>query len=117
MYEGLEISRVAETGSVPVLNLQGRLDASGAQLLRERCLALREEGSLTLVIDLTGVSFVASSGLGTFLLLTEEFANAGGKVIFAAPCESVQRVISLLNLDKFLEIERSVDAALTTVEV
>ncbi|MFH1844934.1 MAG: STAS domain-containing protein [bacterium] len=117
MSDQFEIEIGAEKGSALVLKLKGRLTAGGAHELRELCSEQRERGHQFIVIDLAEVSFVASSGLGTFLLLTEEFSHAGGKVVFAMPCESVVRVIKLLNLDKFLEIVDSVAKALNVVEV
>jgi anti-sigma B factor antagonist len=101
---------------VNVLRLSGRLEATGAQRLRQQCLELRGQGMLRLILELSGLTFVASSGLGTFLLLTEEFGNAGGKVVLAALNPNVLSVIKLLNLDKFLIIEDSLDQALAVAK-
>lgn len=111
MHEQFEIEVDQATGCAPVVRLGGRLDAAGAQELRRRCLELREQGESCLVLQLGEVTFVASSGLGTFLLLTEEFGHAGGRIVLAEPSESVLRVIRLLNLDKFLQITDSLDEA------
>ena len=117
MYDQIEITQTKERNGIPLLKLEGRLDASGAQRLRGICQDLREAGEISVVIDLAEVEFVASSGLGTFLLLTEEFRESGGSVIFAAPSPAVLDVVALLNLDQFLHMEETLDAALGAVEV
>jgi anti-sigma B factor antagonist len=117
MFDQIEITQSQARDSIPVLNLKGRLDASGAQQLREMCHGLQDEGHSQIIIDLAGVEFVASSGLGTFLLLTEEYRENGGKVIFAAPSTAVLDVVTLLNLDQFLFLEESVEVALRVLEV
>jgi anti-anti-sigma factor len=112
MSDKLEITLGNGQNDVPVLRLRGRIEAPGAQQLRERCTELHESGCSHLVLDLDGVTFVSSSGLGTFLLLTEEFRSAGGKLVLAAPRSGVTQVLELLNLDQFLEISPSIEGAL-----
>lgn len=116
MSDQLEITLGTGRDDVPVLRLRGRIEAPGAQRLRERCAELHDSGCSRLVIDLDGVTFVASSGLGTFLLLTEEFRSAGGKLVLAAPRTGVTQVLELLNLDQFLEISPSIEGALAGTE-
>ena len=112
MSDRLEITLENGRDDIPILRLRGRIEAFGAQQLRERCAELHETGCERLVIDLDGVTFVASSGLGTFLLLTEEFRSAGGRLVLAAPCTGVVQVLDLLNLDQFLDISPSIEGAL-----
>jgi anti-sigma B factor antagonist len=116
MINKLEISWESEPTPVPVLQLHGRLDAEGAQQLREAALAsLKNDGEPNLVVDLGGVEFVASTGLATFLLLTEEFADVPGKVVFVNAAPAVVQVISLLNISQFLQLAPTADAAFTLI--
>jgi anti-anti-sigma regulatory factor len=43
------------------------------------------------------------------------FRDVGGKVIYVAPSGPVTDVISLLNLDQFLEITDSIETAMSVV--
>lgn len=117
MYEQLEIEIQEQRGPITVIALKGRLDASGAQQLREQCSQLRKQSHKQVVVSLADVTFVASSGFGTFLLLTEEFQKDGGKIVFTEISKSIMRVIELLNLDKFLALEDSVAKARDLVGV
>jgi anti-anti-sigma factor len=112
MYEPFEIVRDDKAGPLPVLHLKGRLEAEGAQRLRQLCQSIRQEGHGELVVGLKDVSFVSSSGLGAFLLLTEEFREGGGQIVFAAPSQILMDAVNLLNLGEFLQIAPSLESAL-----
>jgi len=100
---------------IAVVRVAGRLEARAAQELRRRCSDLREEGRLKIVINLSGVSFVASSGIGTLLALTEESKESGGSVQLAALSQAVAAVVDLLNLTEFLAIFDTESKAMETV--
>jgi anti-anti-sigma factor len=93
--------------------LNGRLDAKNAQTFVARCRELREKGVRRLVVNLAGVGFVASSGIGILLALTEEYQDAGGSVHLAELSEPVRSVLDLLNLTQFLAIVPTEEAALS----
>jgi len=112
MAEELKFTWKTESVPVPVLQLHGRLDADGAQQLREAALSsLKNNGERHLVVDLAGVEFVASTGLATFLLLTEEFTDVPGSIVFVNAAPPVMQVITLLNIGQFLKLETSEEAA------
>ncbi len=115
-----QLKIVLETGStpVPVLRLDGRLDAIGAKQLHEAAMnSLKSDNEKNLVVDMAKVEFVASTGLATFLLLTEEFAEVEGTIVFVSATPSVMQVITLLNIDQFLKLEDSVEEAISLVGV
>jgi anti-sigma B factor antagonist len=87
-----------------VLRLRGRLDARGASILTTKCGAVRAAGR-DLVLNLAGVSFIASSGVGALLALVEEFRQSRIRVRIAEVPPTVDSVIRLLNLDQFLSID------------
>ena len=112
MSNALTITRDQESTSVPVFHLAGRLDADGAHSLRSQVMEFKNRGHAQVIIHLADLEFVASSGLGTFLLLTEEFLDVGGVVSFVAPNSDVRQVISLMNIDQFLTIVDTEEEAL-----
>ena len=106
MPEPFEISEETRTEPVALLRVAGRLDAKSAPVLTQRCSAYRIEGR-DLILNLAGVSFVASSGLGALLSIAEEFQQAGCSLRLACPSTAVLSVIRLLNLDPFLAIDKT----------
>ncbi|MBC8425932.1 STAS domain-containing protein [bacterium] len=111
MSSQMEFNLVADQLGCPVLYVSGRIDAAAALSLREECAAQRAAGNKRLIVSLEKVTFVSSSGLGSFLVISEEFKGAGGSLIYAAPVQSVRHVLKLLNLDQFLDLAPDVDSA------
>ncbi len=112
MSKRFTMTQASENNSIPVLHLAGRLDADGAHALRTRVLEFKERGNTRVIVHISELEFVASSGLGTFLLLTEEFLDVGGSISFVAPSPDVQQVISLMNIDQFLNLVATEEEAL-----
>lgn len=101
-------------GRVAVLRVQGRLDGETAQLLMERCAVVQANGQ-NLVLNLSGVSFLGSSGVGALLALVEQFQEQAGAIHFAELSEDARAVIELLDLTAYLSIHDTEDTALTAI--
>ena len=111
------ITDVNGNEAVAVVRVSGRLDIKNAKDLLEHCRGLRSAGRSNLVLNLADVTFVASSGIGTLLALTEDFKAGGGQVKLVALPDAVQSVVNLLNLAQFLNIEKSESEALAVLGV
>ena len=97
--------------AVGIVRVRGPLDARNATALLNQCNELRRKGHPRLVINLSAVDFIASSGLGTILALCEEFKETGGRIRLADLSEPVSSVVDLLNLTEFLLIDSTEAAA------
>lgn len=93
-----------------IVRVAGRLDARSVPALLAQCADVRASGR-NLIINLSRVEFIASSGVGTLLSVTEEFKKAGRTVRFASPSTPVLTVIQLLNLEPFLPIDSTEEEA------
>ena len=93
------------------MTLHGSLDASAAQRLRESTLAASAAGHPRVVADLSDVDFLASTGIGTLLLLTESLKKEGQSFVVCNLSDAVAQVIGLLNLSDFLTIESTSEGA------
>jgi anti-anti-sigma factor len=70
-----------------------------------------DEGPANLILDLSGIDFVDSSGLGALVQLVKKAKDVGGSVqVIANP--RVMQTVKLVRLEKFLSIQTSVDVAL-----
>jgi len=101
---------------VAVIEATGRLNSHGARDLLMKCETLYDQGHTKVILKLSGVTFVASSGAGTLVKLTYDFLERGGFFQVAAVSDPVMRVIDLLNSRQFLNIAADVDEALETLE-
>lgn len=115
MAENFEINRGEAPAGAALLRLTGRLDARNAQVLVQECQRLRDDGKPRVVLNLSAISFVASSGIGSLLALTEMLSEAGGRLVLVEISDAVRSVVELLNLTEFLNVETSEVDALQTI--
>ena len=114
MDQGLEIERGETRGKTVVLRVRGRLDAKTSLRLLERAMPFAGMGR-NLVLTLSDVTFMGSSGVGVLLAVAQAFQDHKGTVRLAAPSAAVSSVVKLLNLEPFLRIDASEDAAFIAI--
>jgi len=107
--------RESRHDGVTVLTVAGTLDAVTAAGFRDRCLALLESAEAGLVVDIAEVPFVASSGLGTFLLVSERARGLGRPVALAGAVRPVRDVLAMMNLERFLNLQPDAETALAAL--
>jgi anti-anti-sigma factor len=95
------------TAGRPVLTLAGELDLESAPIALNAALAAMDAeggdrgaggGFEALVVDLAGVTFVDSSGLGAFVEMRNAALARGGRLQFASVPEVAVRVIEVAGL-------------------
>lgn len=97
--------------SLAVVELQGRLDLLSAADVKQTLADAVEQGNRKLVVDLAGVTFVDSSGLGALIGGLKAARVAGGDLRIARPQEQAQVILSLTTLDRVLKIYNTVEEA------
>lgn len=90
--------------NVPVLKLKGRLDADSARDIREKVVSLSRENRVNLVVDMTGVDFIDSSGLGSLVSSLRTVNKAGGDIRISGLQDQVRSVFELTRLHRIFGI-------------
>jgi len=89
---------------VLVVVLRGEVDAENVTDL----LAFFERGECReekrIVLDLTGLRYVDSSGLGAFVKLMKAARRSGGDVRLAGPTREVLKVLELTRLNRVFDV-------------
>lgn len=99
-----------------VLTLQEeRLDAHNSGDLRDRILKLLENGHQNLVVDLSEVRFIDSSGLGALLSGYKNATLRSGTFVLSGLQPRVQSMFELTRLHRVFEIFPNIEAALSKV--
>ena len=91
----------------------GRLDVAGAPALKDAVAEAVKAGQPRLVIDLEGVSFVDSTGLGSVIAALKQVRSSKGDLRLAAPNQQVKLVLELTTLDRVFPYFATVEDALT----
>jgi anti-sigma B factor antagonist len=100
----LEISSALVDGAVTV-SLQGELDLSSVRRMEDRFVSIDEQRPARVVVDLSGLAFIDSSGLRTLLLADERASEHGYEFVLLPGQEPVQRVFELTGALDVLRFE------------
>jgi anti-anti-sigma factor len=74
-----------------------------------------DEGPKHIILDLSQIDFVDSSGLGALVQLAKQAQTAGGTLQIVTNAR-VTQTVKLVRLEKFLALQTSVDAALENIK-
>lgn len=102
----------ADIGDRTVVRVGGDVDAYTAPHLRTHLFTLLRGGSKHLVLDLEGVDFMDSSGLGVLIAVRRRLASAGGSVCVVCTREPIRRIFRITSLDRAVPVYTHVDEAL-----
>lgn len=95
-----------------VVKLRGRLDLLVAAEVKQRLAQIVNEGFRLIVIDMSEVSFVDSSGLGALIGGLKAARLAGGDLRLASVTDQAQAMLELTTLNRVLKPYPNVTAAL-----
>lgn len=109
MDDAFRIATEADTAGSVTVSARGRLDAKTAPRLLEHCLAARRPNT-ELVLLLSEITFLSSSGVGMLLVLSDRCKTDGGSLRIASPSMAVRAPLELLNLHRFLTIDGGASA-------
>jgi anti-sigma B factor antagonist len=99
-----------EGDSRVVVGLRGELDVAVAvRLVAELSVVAARERDI--IVDLTGLEFIDSSGLAAQVQVRKQVRHAGGDVLHAAPQRQVLRLLTLTRLIDVFSVHASVDEA------
>lgn len=96
---------------MPILDLTGEVDSYNAPKLREKMVSLIDAGSATLVINMAGVDYIDSTGLGTLVAGLKRASEKNGAIRIICPNEQIYKVFSITGLVKVFAIFDSEDKA------
>ncbi len=105
-------TRTADNG-ITVVAPTGRLDVAGAPALKEAISEVVKNGPPRIVIDMEGVSFVDSTGLGSVISALKQVRGSQGEMRLAAPNQQARVVLELTTLDRVFPYYATVEEALT----
>jgi anti-sigma B factor antagonist len=96
-----------------VLSLTGELDISTSDRFEKELDTLLNAGARRLVVDLLGITFLGSVGLGLLTSAAKRTRAAGGECILVSDDPRVLRVFKITGLDRVFRIERSLMEAVS----
>ena len=91
-----------------VLRLGGDLigEDNGAAIVEVVTDALHQRIK-TCVVDISGLRYINSSGIGVLIIILTKFRNKDGEVYLMKPSESVQKLLVITKLNAIFQIVQS----------
>ncbi|MFJ5999947.1 STAS domain-containing protein [Streptomyces sp. NPDC092370] len=102
----------AVTDGIRVLTLAGEIDHDTGQSLRQ---ALDVSGvpRPRIVVDLSRVTFMDSTGINIFIAAHRTLTEAGGWIRLTAPGEAVMRTLQIVGVDTVIDCSETLRQALS----
>lgn len=91
-----------------IIRLSGDLigEDNGASIMEAVSSAL-QKGVMVCVVDISGLRYINSSGIGVLITILTKFRNKGGEVYLMKPSESVQKLLVITKLNAIFHIVQS----------
>ena len=104
-----------QLGDATMVDIVGRIALmDGSAQLRDAIGVLMEQGKKRIVLNLAGVDFVDSSGLGELVRTHASVRSHGGQLRLLNPSKHVHDLLRMTKLDRVLEIEPDEASALNS---
>ena len=96
----LRASAIDHPDRVVEYNLRGELDLLTAPLIDEWVSTALTHGAVKIILDLSGVTFIDSSGLQALVQADDVAWRSGTRVVLRGANERVERLLQLTSLHK-----------------
>ena len=111
----VSVSR-SSTGDVPIVAVSGEVDVYSAPALKESLTGLLKTGDSSVVVDLTEVAFLDSTGLGALVEARAATSEAGGSLPLVCNQERILKLFTITGLDGVFAIHPTVDEAVAGLQ-
>lgn len=100
-----------DEGMIKILTLKGRLDAQVSGSVKERIHELLAEGATRLILNLEGVDFLDSSGLGALVSSLRKVKEKKGEIKLAGLRPEVRSIFDITRVTRLFTIYEKVQDA------
>jgi anti-sigma B factor antagonist len=102
----MQITIVDDTGTTAKVVLNGKLDIAGSEVIALP-LATLAGGKSGLLVDMAGVSFLASIGIRHLVAASKALARRGGRLVLLSPTQMVADVLTTSGVVELMPIVHS----------
>lgn len=106
---------IHERDDISHVALVGRLDATAVEELEQSFLQATTTRGLPTVVDMSGVTFMSSLGIGFLFANTKKLKKAGCKLVLLNPQGMVETVLKTSKMDKVMPLVYELDEAIRMI--
>ncbi len=108
----MELREIQTDKSLTYLVLVGRLDLPGAQSIEAKFLELSEGRGKPTLVDLSGVTFLGSSGIRVLLRAAKGLNKLGSKMVLLKPQQQADDTLMHVQFGQLIPIKQDRERAL-----
>ena len=101
----------ASSGGETHLTLKGEIDLHASPALRAELRSCAEAKTPVVMVDFSGVEYIDSSGLATFIEYLRDAGSYGGKIALFGLKNKVRTIFDLVRLNELFTIADSAESA------
>ena len=98
--------------NVPILDVAGEIDIYTTPQFKEAVSAAIEEGQAAIIINMTNVTYMDSSGFGTLLSATKRLRPVNGGLYLSGCNDAITRMLQITRLNTIFGVYGTEDDAL-----
>ena len=95
-----------------MVTLPTEIDVTTAEAIRDKLLAILDQGAALLIADLSKTEFCDSAGVSALVRTYRQASTSGSAMRLVVGTPSVQRVLAITGVDRLVDIFPSVAASL-----
>jgi anti-anti-sigma factor len=101
-----------ERGSVRLVRLEGRLDATNAPEIERRLGEIIGGGATRVVLDCSALEYISSAGLRVFLSVAKRLMAAQGRLALGGPLPQVREILEIAGFTSVMQVAQTVEDAI-----
>lgn len=100
-------------GDILLVKLIGYIDTYNSNYFINQINKILENGAYKIIFDCSGVSYISSTGIGSFVIVLKTVKSHGGEVVILKIAPRVYEVFALLGFSQFFKIVDTLEDAIT----
>ena len=96
--------QMSETSNIPVIEVSGEVDLYQTNAIRDKVTELIGGNKNKAIVNMSGVSYIDSSGLGALISCRTNMKKAGGDLKLSALTDTVKSVLEITKLSQLFDI-------------
>jgi anti-anti-sigma factor len=106
---------VAESDDSLIFELRGYIDAHTVLEFERAIQASIESGARKIVLDIGGLSYISSAGIGAMMGMARKLTQAKGDMVLLSPTQKVYAILDGLGFTRIFKISDNLQDALAKV--
>jgi anti-sigma B factor antagonist len=107
--------QLARSEDIPVIDLTGDVDSFTAKDLQQAIIDLIEKGETRIIVNVSKVKYIDSSGLGTLIGGLRRVMEVKGRMAIVGPNPHLEKILEITGLNRVIALYADTESAARSV--